>query len=64
MKTTLMSSILVKNLMKSQDLQLGKFYKFPYSQIRWQYIGGSQFYSPEWDLYKEQTLTHFQATPC
>lgn len=48
--------------MTTQDLTPGKRYRFPYSQIEWQYIGGNMFYSPEWDTYKELTTTHFHAT--
>ena len=60
MTRILLDNSLVKNDMTTNDLVTGKQYRFPYSQIVWTYIGGTQFYSPEWDTYKEVTLTHFQ----
>lgn len=50
------------NIMTIKDLVLGKRYRFPYSRIQWQYIGDGNFYSPEYDMYKVISMTHFTAT--
>jgi hypothetical protein len=52
------------NIMTTKDLVLGMRYTFPYSRIQWTYIGDSNFYSPEYDIYKVVTNTFFHAVPC